>query len=102
MSAASGHQGLWTEPRFSGDIVRLLSLTRNGEAGRICIAHHGEFVRVESYLPGIENGGKVIPEKQTHYRHGDPADNTFDEYVQEAYAEFWQRDYKDERDEQKS
>lgn len=96
MSEASGHQGLWTEPKYPGDTVRLLSLTRNGEAGSIRINHHGDFVKVCSFLPGhADTDGKVWPEKSTFYVFSDPADGKFDEYVQEAYAQFWQRDYKE-------
>lgn len=95
MSEASGHQGLWTEPKFSGDAVRFLSLTRDGRAGSIQIQHFGEFVKVGSFLPGVVMDGKPWPEKSQTVDNNFLADGIFDDYVQCAYADFWQRDYKE-------
>jgi len=100
MSEASDHQGLWTDPQYPGDAVRLLSLKRGDEIGSIRIQHYGDFVKVGSFLPGVvdpEDSSKVWPEKSTFYVFGDPADGKFDEYVQEAYAALWQNDYSKER-----
>lgn len=101
MSAASGHQGLWTDARYPGDTVRILALKRGDEFGSIRIQHMGEFVRVGSFLPGVieeppGDSPKVWPEKSTTCDNNFLADNQFDEYVQEAYAALWQRTYSED------
>lgn len=98
MSEASGHRGLWTEPKYPGDTVRVLHLKRRDERGSIRIQQYDTFVKVGSFLPGVVeqppgDSPKVWPEKSTMLCFGDPADACFDDYVQTAYAEFWERDY---------
>lgn len=103
MSEASGHRGLWTEPRYPGDVVRNLMLYRGGhgrpvELGDIRIQHCGKTVRVASFLPGEcsffpGDTPKTSPEKSQSFRadnQTDFADAEFDKFVQEAYADGWQ------------
>jgi hypothetical protein len=86
---------LWTEAKYPGDRVRTQPMHRDGEIGEVCIQLYENVVRVASFLPGIYlqlegDTPKTAPEKQMHYRHADPADAMFDQYVQEAYAAGWQ------------
>lgn len=102
MSEMSGHQGLWTEPKYPGDAVRILMLKRGAELGDVRIQHYEHFVKVGSFLPGVEECSpgdtpKVWPEKSTTLHCGITADAEFDRLVQEAYADGWQN-YDRERD----
>lgn len=105
MSATgSGHRGLWAEPKYPGDAVRQLMLyrgagrtARDTEMGFIAIQHYQTFVKVGSFLPGVEEGSpgdtpKTWPEKNTTFlsNETDHADAVFDGYAQEAYAAGWQ------------
>lgn len=92
--------GLWTEPKYPGDAVRILDLYRGRELGDIRIQDYGRLLRVAAFLPGITemppgvwDTPKTIPEKYQTFRsanQGDAADALFDAYVQEAYAAGWQ------------
>jgi hypothetical protein len=99
MSEASGHLGLWTEPKYPGDAVRELVLQRNGLFGSIAIRQYGpQSVLVGSYLPGVTecppgDTPKTRPEKHKWARSSYMADEVFDQYVQEAYADLWQNYY---------
>lgn len=98
MSEASGHQGLWAEPRYPGDTVRIMELKRGDEIGDIRIQHYGENVRVGMFLPGriIDNPGdtpKVEPERCEWFPNNFAADAKFDDYVQRAFENGWQRIY---------
>ena len=106
MSEASGHRGLWTEPKYPGDAVRMLMLYRGGhgrpvELGDIRIQHYGTTLKVGSFLPGETECSpgdtpKTWPEKHETFRadnQSDFADGAFDGYVQEAYADGWQNYY---------
>lgn len=107
MSEASGHRGLWTEPKYPGDAVREQMLYRRHvdsatgpavELGDIRIQHYGSFVKVGSFLPGVTECSpgdtpKTWPEKHETFRGDnqlDQADGVFDRYVQDAYADGWQ------------
>lgn len=106
MSEASGHRGLWTEPKYPGDTVRIQMLYRRyrihdervTEIGDVRIQHYETFVKVGSFLTGViecspGDTPKVWPEKHEHFRgdnQTDLADAEFDKYVQEAYADGWQ------------
>jgi hypothetical protein len=100
VSEASGHRGLWTEPKYPGGDVRYLGLYHHGrrECGMISIQHCGRTVRVGSFLPGTcynlpGDTPKTVPEKSEYFRadnQTDLADAEFDKYVQEAYADGWQ------------
>lgn len=106
MTNASDHRGLWTEPRYPGDIVRQVLLYRGShgrplELGDIRIQRDVDLVRVGSFLPGVEEGYpgdtiRVWPEKSHSFRadnQTDLADGVFDTYLQEAYAAGWQNYY---------
>lgn len=100
VSEASGHRGLWTEPKYPGGDVRYLALYHHGrrECGLITIQDYGRTVRVGSFLPGVQTCSpgdtyKTDPEKSEYFRadnQTDQADAEFDKYVQEAYADGWQ------------
>lgn len=100
VSEASGHRGLWTEPKYPGDDVRCLALYHSGrrECGLISIQSYGWTVRVGSFLPGLitvvpGDTSTTVPERQDYFRadnQTDDADALFDKYVQEAYADGWQ------------
>lgn len=99
MSEASGHRGLWTEPKYPGDAVRILMLFHHGrqEIGDIRIQQYDTFLKVGTFLPGVEECSpgdtpKVWPERNEsfHSNQTDLADGQFDKYVQEAYADGWQ------------
>lgn len=93
--AASGRPGLWMKPRHPGDAVRILMLYRGDEIGDIRIQDYGEFVKVATFLPGRTTCSpgdtpKTAPEKSETFTNSYAADNLFDNYVQEAYADLWQ------------
>jgi hypothetical protein len=100
VSEGSGHEGLWTEPRYPGDTVRTLMLYRGRgramELGDIRIQHiRKDLVKVCSFLPGETECSpgdtpKTCPEKHEHCISSFKADEVFDKYVQEAYADGWQ------------
>jgi len=102
MSEASGHRGLWTEPEYPGDAVRIQMLYRGDGRERVIgdvrIQHYGSFVKVGSFLPGETECSpgdtpKTWPEKSETFRGDnqmDLADGAFDRLVQEAYADLWQ------------
>lgn len=95
MSEGSGHQGLWTEPKYPGDAVRILQLKRGDEIGDVRIQHYGEKVRVASFLPGVAvclpgDTPKTEPERSVWCVNNFAADALYDQYVQDAYADFWQ------------
>lgn len=95
MSEGSGHQGLWTEPAYPGDTVRVLDLIRGRELGSVRIQHYGTRVRVGSFLPGETECSpgdtpKTWPEKHEYCSNSFGADVVFDRYVQEAYGDGWQ------------
>lgn len=95
MSEGSGHQGLWTEPRYPGDTVRCQMLRRGDELGEICIQHYGSKVRVGSFLPGNHfclpgDTWKTEPERCSWHENNFTADVEFDKYLQDAYADLWQ------------
>lgn len=101
MSEGSGHQGLWTEPRYPGDPVRILELYRGDFLGDIRIQHFGESVRVASFLPGVVvvspgDTPKVEPEKAEWCTSSYRADEVFDKYVQEAYEDHWQNYHREQ------
>lgn len=92
--AGSGHQGLWTEPKYPGDAVRILSLKRGGELGDVRIQHYGKKVRVATFLPGnsVCSAGdtpKTEPERSVWCANNFIADEFFDTYVADAYADGW-------------
>lgn len=103
--AASGREGLWTEPKFPGDTVRVLEVIRAGVRGSIRIDSFTSYPRVGMFLPGVcrssprveksFTGGEpeVWPEKHQDTTASPEADNAFDRYVQEAYAAGWQNYY---------
>jgi hypothetical protein len=93
--AASGHQGLWTKPTYPGDTVRCLMLYRRDATGRIELGDvriqvYDSFIKVGMFLPGIDDGHHVWPEKHQETKASPEADNIYDRYVQEAYAAGWQ------------
>lgn len=97
---ASGHAGLWTEPKHPGDMVRCLLLKRgsgrDAELGQVCIQYIDDgMVKVCKFLPGeVEcspgDTPKTWPEYYQHARFVAEADALFDRFVQEAYADGWQ------------
>lgn len=98
--AASGREGLWTEPKFPGDTVRVLEVIRAGVRGSIRIDSFTSYMRVGMFLPGVpeyerrgEVEANVWPEKHQDTTASPEADNAFDRYVQEAYAAGWQNYY---------
>lgn len=103
MSEGSGHGGLWTEPRYPGDAVRILPLIRGRELGDIRIQFIRDgAVKVCAFLPGeVEcspgDTPKTWPERSKLCKVKPEADALFDEYVQAAYADGWQN-YDRERD----
>lgn len=90
-------RGLWTEPKRSGDTVRILTLKRGGyhgrplELGDVRIHQYRTFIKVCSSLPGVEACSPWRYEKHETFRpnQSDLADSTFDRYVDEAYADGW-------------
>lgn len=95
MSEGSGHEGLWTEPKYPGDAVRIQMLHRGGVIGEIRIQHYGKKVRVGAFLPGRVvcspgDTAKVEPDQHKWCTSSFAADEVFDKYIQEAYADFWQ------------
>lgn len=93
--AASGREGLWTKPKYPGDAVRILMLHRRGELGDIRIQDYETFVKVGSFLPGVEECSpgdtpKTWPENYMTFTSSPAADAMFDNYVQAAYADGWQ------------
>jgi hypothetical protein len=94
--SGSGHQGLWTEPKYPGDAVRILPLKRGNEMGDVRIqAYMPAMVRVAAFLPGRDiflpgDTPKTEPEKCEWCENSFTADELFDTYVQEAYAAGWQ------------
>jgi hypothetical protein len=100
MSEASGHEGLWTEPRYPGDTVRILQLYRGHgramELGDIRIQHiRKDCAKVCAFLPGVTECSpgdtpKTWPDHYRHCRFSQEADAAFDEFVQSAYAAGWQ------------
>lgn len=98
--AASGRAGLWTEPRYPGDAVRILLLKRGSgratELGDIRIQFiHDNSVKVCAFLPGETECSpgdtpKTWPEHYQFARSVPEADALFDNYVQAAYAQGWQ------------
>jgi hypothetical protein len=96
---------LWTEPRYPGDAVRILRLYRIRrrvkelgdvkEFGDIRIQWiRKDLVKVCMFLPGeVEcspgDTPKTWPEKSEYCTSSQKADEVFDKYVQEAYADFW-------------
>src|ERR1700757_4477322 len=93
--AASGREGLWTKPKYPGDAVRILRVKRGAETGDIRIQDYENFVKVGSFLPGRTECSpgdtpKVWPEKWETFTSSPAADDQFDRYVQEAYADGWQ------------
>jgi hypothetical protein len=95
MSEGSGHQGLWIEAKYPGDRVRSRMLIRDGELGEICIQQYDSKVRVGSFLPGNHfclpgDTPKTEPERCEWFYNNFAADEQFDKYVQDAYADLWQ------------
>jgi hypothetical protein len=101
VSEGSGHEGLWTEPRYPGDTVRILMLYRATTPGRyelgdIRIQHiRQDLAKVGAFLPGETECSpgdtpKTWPEKSETATSSFAADALFDKYVQEAYADGWQ------------
>lgn len=98
MSEASGHQGLWTEPKYPGDVVRCMDLRLGDDIGQIVIQHYGENVRVGTFLPGDYvclpgDTPKMEPERSEWFANNFAADAQFDDYVQRAFEDGWQRIY---------
>jgi hypothetical protein len=94
--AASGRAGLWTEPAYPGDFVRALWLKRGDDkVAVIAIQRWEKTIRVGSFLPGVRqlDTPSIVPEKSEYFVDANPADNLFDSYVQDAYAEGWQNVY---------
>lgn len=94
--SGSGHPGLWTEPKYPGDTVRILMLHRDGEIGDIRIQQYTPTSAcVACLLPGEQSCSpgdtpKTIPEKHTWHHNSFACDAIFDRYVQEAYEAGWQ------------
>jgi hypothetical protein len=87
---------IWTEAKYPGDAVRIQQLHRAGEIGDIRIQFIRDgLVKVCSFLPGEEECSpgdtpKVWPEKSEYAMSSFAADEQFDKYVGEAYADGWQ------------
>ena len=79
---------VWNEPQYPGDEVRSLMLHRAGEISVISIRQYGESVLVGSYL--IDGTPKAWAEKHEWCTSSFAADEVFDKFVGEAYADFWQ------------
>lgn len=95
MAEGSGHQGLWTEPQYPGDSVRLRMLRRGDLLGDVRIQHYGEKVRVATFTPGKctcfpGDTPKTAPNESSWHVNNFTADEAFDEFVQAAYAAGWQ------------
>ena len=75
---------IWTEPRYPGDAVRILLLKRSDELGSIAIKQYGQTILVGSRLPDTR------PEKHEWCASSFAADEVFDKYANEAYADGWQ------------
>lgn len=96
MSEASGQPGLWTEPKYPGDTVRILPLIRGQELGDIRIQFIRDgAVKVCAFLPGVEECSpgdtpKTWPEHYRFCKTKPEADVAFDQFVQAAYAQDWQ------------
>jgi hypothetical protein len=96
--AASGRAGLWKEPEYPGDFVRALWLKRGTtEFGAVAIQRWEKTIRVGTFLPGVRDLSsatpRISPDKSEYFLDANPADNLFDSYVQDAYAEGWQNVY---------
>lgn len=95
MAEGSGHQGLWTEPKYPGDTVRVQMLRRGDTYGEVCIQHYGEKVRVATFTPGNciclpGDTPKMEPDASSWHVNNFTADAAFDEFIQAAYAAGWQ------------
>lgn len=86
---------LWTEAKYPGDAVRIQMLHRDGELGDIRIQLYDGQAHVCAFLPGqctMSPGDtpKTAPEKSEWATSSFAADELFDRYVREAYADGWQ------------
>lgn len=92
---------LWMDPKYPGDTVRVLTLKRDDgdddfELGDVRIQFYtAQSFMVATYLPGRYvcnpgDTGKTEPEKSDFVKTTYAADELFDRYVQEAYADGWQ------------
>lgn len=81
----------WTEPKYRGDSVRRVSLTKGEKEGDVCIQHFGpKRFRVCAFLPGRKGKDNAPePDHSAWCRSHTIADEVFDGYLRNASSQGW-------------